>query len=200
MNFLAHAQLSGDNNEILFGNFIADSVKGRQIERFKAEVIDGIQLHRIIDRYTDSHPVVKNSIRLITPEMGRYSGVAMDIFYDHFLAANWNMFDSSDLTDFSLRVYKILAQRFFLLPSRNKRILPFMIAQNWLVSYANLTDLQRVFRGMDRRTNYQAGMSKAVEVLKNNYAEIEADFMLFYPDLHIFAIDKLEEIAEKSSA
>jgi len=32
MNFLAHTYLSGKNNEIMIGNFIADHVKGNGIE------------------------------------------------------------------------------------------------------------------------------------------------------------------------
>jgi len=197
MNFLAHAHLSGSNDEILFGNFIADSVKGRQMENYPSSVIDGIRLHRAIDQFTDNHPVVRNSIELIKPAMGRYSGVGVDIFYDHFLAANWNRYADIVLTDFSLHVYKILAIRFFQLPSRTKRILPFMIAQNWLVSYASIPDLHRVFHGMDRRTHYLAGMSRAVAALVENYARIGSDFESFYPDLQQFTTKKLDEIGRK---
>ncbi|MFA5419699.1 MAG: ACP phosphodiesterase [Bacteroidales bacterium] len=194
MNFLAHAHLSGNNDEILFGNFIADGVKGRRIENYSQGIVNGIRLHRAIDQFTDSHSIVKNSIHLVKPTMGRYAGVAVDIFYDHFLASGWAAYSESDLVDFSLHVYKVLAMRYFQLPSRTKRIMPFMIAQNWLVGYSSIPELRRVFRGMDRRTQYKAGMSKAVLALTDNYQFLENDFKQFYPDLQQFAKAKLSEI------
>ncbi|MDP2721660.1 MAG: ACP phosphodiesterase [Bacteroidales bacterium] len=194
MNFLAHAHLSGNNDEILFGNFIADGVKGRQMENYRPDIVDGIRLHRAIDQFTDSHSIVKNSIHLVKPSMGRYAGVAVDIFYDHFLASGWAAYSETDLVDFSMHVYKVLAKRYFQLPSRTKRIIPFMIAQNWLAGYAGILDLRRVFRGMDRRTQYKAGMSNAVLALTDNYMAIENDFRQFYPDLQQFAKAKLSEI------
>ena len=33
MNFLAHIYLSGENEEVLLGNFIADSVKGADFNK-----------------------------------------------------------------------------------------------------------------------------------------------------------------------
>ncbi len=195
MNFLAHAHLSGNNDDVLFGNFVADSVKGRQIDSFHPDMIKGIRLHRMIDQFTDQHPVVKNSVQLIKGDMGRFSGVVIDIFYDHFLARNWNRYDERDLTDFSMHVYKILARRFFQLPARNKRILPFMMAQNWLVSYANTYDLKRVFYGMNRRTGFKSEMENAVEVLHRYNEELAHDFETFYPDLQQFVASKLKVIS-----
>ena len=90
MNFLAHAHLSGENDEILFGNFIADAVKGKQMEKYETDVQAGIRLHRQIDTFTDNHAVVRRSVNRVRSEYGRYSGVVMDIYYDHFLAKDWN--------------------------------------------------------------------------------------------------------------
>ncbi len=196
MNFLAHAHLSGKNEEVLFGNFVADSIKGRQLLDYSPEIVQGVNLHRKIDRFTDKHFIVRRSIASVKPDLGRYSGVAVDIFYDHFLAANWQQYAQDDLVDFSLHVYRILAKRFLILPARNKRILPFMMAQNWLVSYSNFYDLERVFRGMDRRTGYKSQLGKSVAVLKNNYHALEQDFSLFYPELQKFAADELRFISE----
>ena len=82
MNFLAHTFLSGDSDEILIGNFIADFIKGNQFEDYSATVIDGIFLHRKIDSYTDQHPTVRQSVQRLRPDYGKYSGVIVDIYYD----------------------------------------------------------------------------------------------------------------------
>ena len=90
MNFLAHLYLSGDNEDLIIGNFIADMVKGRQIENFQEEVVKGIELHRKIDYFTDNHAIVDQSKRRLRNKYRLYSGVIVDMFYDHYLAANWS--------------------------------------------------------------------------------------------------------------
>ena len=198
MNFLAHAHLSGDSDKILFGNFIADSVKGKQWEKFEREIQAGIRLHREIDTYTDKHPIVKRSVNRIRDDYGRYSRVVMDIYYDHFLAKEWGFYHSGGLNAFSKHVYAVLTKRFFILPERVKMMLPFLIAQNWLTSYAEFSGLERVFQGMDRRTGLLSGMSNAVEGLEKNYDELKEDFKAFYPELQSFSEGALVEILENN--
>ena len=91
-----------------------------------------------------------------------FSGVIVDIYYDHFLARYWNEFSEEDLNQFVSRAYFLLIRKFHLLPARSKRILPFMVSQNWLVGYADFDSLQRVFNGMSRRTNNLSGMENAI--------------------------------------
>jgi acyl carrier protein phosphodiesterase len=196
MNFLAHSHLSGNNRNVLFGNFVADGIKGGKFENYPEDIKTGILLHRQIDSFTDSHPLVKSSTALVRQDFGKFSGVAVDIFYDHFLAANWTKYSDEELSSFVRMVYLTLLKRYSLLPPKHKRILPFMLAKNWLVGYANTNDLNRIFQGMDRRTNYISGMGKAVEVLLQNYNELKGHFETFYPELQKFAENKLIELTK----
>jgi acyl carrier protein phosphodiesterase len=200
MNFLAHAHLSGDNDEILFGNFIADAVKGMQWKKYDANIRAGILLHRQIDTYTDRHPVVKRSIGRIRDDYGRYSGIVVDIYYDHFLADGWNSYHPTALRNFSRHVYAVLTKRFLILPDRTKRMLPFLVAQDWLTNYARFSGLEQVFRGMDRRTALLSGMSSAVAGLEKNYEALRNDFNAFYPELQSFAAVTLKDILENGQA
>ena len=183
MNFLAHYFLSPEDDQIALGNFIADAVKGKEFEKYNDKIKNGILLHREIDNYTDKHPVFRRSAQKLNARYKKYSGVIIDIYYDHFLAKNWKDYSKTDLVDFVSQAYKILIKNYFILPKKIKRILPFMIAQNWLVGYANLNDLQRVFNGMARRTTFDSGMENAIFDLKNNYTTFENDFREFFPDL-----------------
>jgi acyl carrier protein phosphodiesterase len=194
MNFLAHCHLSGENRDILFGNFIADSVKGSDFNKFPTDIRNGIIHHRKIDTYTDRHEIVRTSIKLIRPVYGKFSGIIIDIYYDHFLALNWEKFHDQPLSDYSRDVYFTLGRRFKYLPARNRRMLPFLIAQNWLSSYANIDDLRRVFWGMDRRTKNISGMKDAVDQLVKNHKLLESHFMEFYPELQEYAKVTLNEI------
>lgn len=192
MNFLAHSHLSGENRDILFGNFIADSVKGKAMNDFPTNIKDGIILHRKIDSFTDKHEIFKSSVKLIRPEHGKFSGVVVDIYYDHFLAANWADYSQTSLKSFARHVYLILGNNFRFLPSRTKRMLPFLIAQNWLVGYSKFNGLENIFAGMDRRTNNISGMRNAVVQLKINYDELGLHFKEFYPQLQSFAKEEIE--------
>jgi len=151
MNFLAHAALSGSDDELLIGNFIADAVKGNNLVHFPEGIRKGIRLHREIDAFTDQHPVFIRSTERLQPDYGRYSGVIVDIYYDHFLASCYADYFEEDLSEFALHVYGLMLRNYSLLPAKSKRILPYMIIHNWLVGYANFSDLQWVFNGMSRR-------------------------------------------------
>jgi len=194
MNFLAHAHLSGNNEDVLFGNFVADAVKGNDVMNFEGDIRLGIRLHRRIDVFTDRHEVFRKSVARIRDSFGKYSGIVVDIYYDHFLAANWNRFHHDPLPVFAGYVYDILLERYSLLPKRTKRLLPFLITQNWLVGYADFDGLARVFYGMDRRTGFGSGMKTAVVALKDNYNDLYSDFSLFYPGLQEYVLDELVAI------
>jgi acyl carrier protein phosphodiesterase len=186
MNFLAHLYLSGDNRDIILGNLIADSVKGKDLARFKPTVQSGIILHRKIDNFTDHHEIVIRSKVRIREKYHKYSGVVVDMFYDHFLAANWEKYSDKDFYETTVKAYEILLTNFLMLPPRIKRILPFMLASNWLYSYKDLTMMERYFSGMSRRTKFYSGMEGAVDDLRTHYNLFQKDFESFFPDLITF--------------
>ena len=184
MNFLAHAYLSGNDDDVLIGNFIADAVKGNQIKRFSLGIRKGICLHREIDSYTDRHHVFLRSKERIHDEYGRFSGVVIDIYYDHFLARYWENYSNRDLSEFAIEVYQLMMQNYEILPAKSQRILPYMVIHNWLVGYSRMQDLQWVFNGMSRRSRrYNSGMEGAVVSLQNNYEAFKTDFEEFFPDM-----------------
>ncbi|NQT77382.1 MAG: DUF479 domain-containing protein [Bacteroidetes bacterium] len=188
MNFLAHAFLSGSNDQLLIGNFIADAIKGDHIDQYREDIRKGITLHRSIDSYTDHHPLFIQSKNRIRSEYGKFSAVIIDIYYDHFLALNWSDYSEDDLSEYVLHVYKLMLRNYEILPPRSKRVLPYMIIHNWLLGYSRFNDLQWVFNGMSRRAKrYKSGMENAVHSLKKNYDPFKEDFKQFFPDMISYA-------------
>lgn len=183
MNFLAHIYLSGDSEDILLGNFIADMVKGKQIENFHQGIVDGFMLHRKIDTFTDNHPIIEQSKIRIRNKYRLYSGVVVDMYYDHFLSKYWYDFSKQSLTRFVKQAYHILLKNYFLLPMRAKNVLPYMVASNWLVNYGDLDRLHGYFEGMAQRTMFKSGMEDAVEDLVKYYDDFENEFRTFFPEL-----------------
>ena len=197
MNFLAHIYLSGDNEQVKIGNFMADSIKGKKYLKYPEAIQKGIILHRAIDYYTDTHPVFKQSTQRLFPGYSHYSGIIVDIFYDHFLAANWEKYCSIPLKDYTLEFYNLLENNYEVLPPKVKNFLPYMINDNWLFSYADMNGIEKVLSGMNRRTGRKSNMHLAVKELKQYYEEFENEFELFFDDIIEFSRIKIEEIAMK---
>lgn len=188
MNFLAHLFLSGENVEIKVGNFIGDFVKGRNLdERFGKEITRGISLHREIDWFTDRHPIVKLSKDRLRSKYRHYSGVIVDVFYDHFLAKNFNQYSKIVLPDFADECYGIIQNHDAILPEEVKYMMPYMINGNWLANYAKIEGIHRALSGMSRRTKFESRMDEASQDLKNSYPDFEAEFFSFFPELKQFA-------------
>ncbi|MFM2284563.1 MAG: hypothetical protein RLZZ543_59, partial [Bacteroidota bacterium] len=111
MNYLAHLYLAGSDPDLIVGNFIADAVKGKQIEQYSEGVIRGIKLHRQIDLFTDTHPVIERGKEALRPKFRKFAGIVMDVFGDHFLSSNWNDYSKTNLRDFTEHMYTLLHER-----------------------------------------------------------------------------------------
>ncbi|MCD2259464.1 acyl carrier protein phosphodiesterase [Psychroserpens luteolus] len=194
MNFLAHIYLSQDDDLITIGNFIADGIRGKHYKKFPLGIQKGILLHRQIDTYTDAHPTVRQSTKRLHKNYGHYSGVIVDILYDHFLAKNWSSYSDIPLPDYVDKFYDLMGIHFDILPSRIQKMMPHMIAGNWLLSYAEIEGIQKVLDGMNRRTQNKSGMHTATVELKEFYTEFETEFTSFFEELRAFAKAALKDI------
>ena len=124
MNYLAHIFLSGENPNVMIGNFMADSIKGSRHDAYPAEIQKGILLHRQIDTTTDAHPAFRQSTKRLHKNYGHYSGIIVDIFYDHFLAKNWADYSDIPLADYIESFYKLLRDNTELLPHNIQKMAP----------------------------------------------------------------------------
>ena len=191
MNFLAHIYLSDDNDLIKIGNFMADGIHGKNFDNFPLDVKKGIILHRGIDSYTDAHPVFRQSTKHLHQNYHHYAGVIVDVFYDHFLAKNWKKYSDENLEVFVARFYQSLHENYEILTPRTQNLMPYMIEQNWLVSYQTIDGITKILTQMDQRTNNQSKMRFATQDLAELYTSFEEEFTLFFEDLITFAKQKL---------
>lgn len=194
MNYLAHIYLSGTNDLLKIGNFMADSIKGNDYEKYAPEIKKGILLHRHIDSFTDSHPIYRRSKHRLHEKYGHYSGVIMDILYDHFLAKNWSKFSNEKLEDYANDFYQLLQDNYDILTERIKGMMPYMIARNWLVSYATIEGLEMILFQMDYKTKHRANMQEAIVELQDFYSEFESEFFLFFEELTVSCQQKIIDL------
>lgn len=194
MNYLAHIYLSGDNDLVTIGNFIADGIKGKSYKKQPKDIQIGILLHRHIDTFTDAHPTVRQSTKRLHEKYGHYSGIIVDILYDHFLAKNWHKYSKIPLAVYVDTFYDSLKTHYNILPLRIQKLMPYMIAGNWLLSYSTIEGIGEVLDGMNRRTKHRSSMNEAVNELKEFYDEFENEFSLFFEELIVTSQEKLLEL------
>ncbi|SNR44845.1 Acyl carrier protein phosphodiesterase [Maribacter sedimenticola] len=197
MNFLAHIYLSFDDDEITLGNFIADSIRGNKYQHLPKRIQKGIKLHRHIDTFTDTHPIPKISSKRLHENYGHYSRVIVDIFYDHFLAKNWKTYSDVPLDVYVDRFYDLLEDNFEVLPDGVKRMMPYMIADNWIYNYSNMDGIAKVLNGMNRRTKNRSKMNFAITDLEEHYHAFEHEFTEFFTELITYSKLKYKLINEK---
>lgn len=183
MNFLAHLYLSPPEAEIIFGNFIADAVKGSDFNRYPDLMRKGIVFHRFIDDFTDHHPAFISAKKRLVSFTGRFSGVAADIIFDHFLAINWQDYSKVPLALLAEYHYSIVEKYCYWLPAKAARTFHFMRLNNWLVNYADIAFMEKVFAGMSRRVTNGEIMLNSMYALNGNYSLLQSDFKCFFPDM-----------------
>ena len=183
MNFLAHLYLSGSNVDIRLGNFIGDYVKGKNLERFPEGIHKGITLHRAIDSFTDKHQATHSCKELLRPGYGRYSGVVVDVLFDHVLANEWSRYSQTNLKLYTRSFYYQMVQHYSLLPDRVKKFLPFMIQSNRLYSYRTQDGVKRAIEIMSSVTSLPENSAYAIETLSNNYEQFSSNFNSFFPEI-----------------
>jgi len=189
MNFLAHMYLSCDQEDLLIGNFIADFVKNREVNSYPEGIRRGILLHRRIDSYTDTHPVVLRSVRRLYAAHSKYASVIVDVFYDHLLAINWEAYSDKRLVDFAEQMYRKLNKNIGFMPPVLQKRLPRMVADNWLIRYASFDGVAFTIERMKGRASKPQLLNEAVKSLIRDYDEFNAEFNLFFPDIIAF-VDK----------
>ena len=191
MNYLAHLFLAGKDDGLIIGNFIADSVRGKEINLYNTEIQKGIKLHRQIDQYTDSHPIVKQTTSRLRNSAGKYAPVVTDIVYDHFLAANWSKYSSISLETFANEKYNFLKMHVHDLPSKIHELFYTMADQNWLVNYSDLKGIARTLFELSGKVKFANTMASSIIDLEKDYKLYESDFFSFFPDIQNFVREEI---------
>lgn len=188
MNWLAHLRLSPEIPLVRLGNLAGDFVRGVDVKELHPELQRGIALHREIDRFVDGHAVFRRAKGRFADEFARYGGVALDVFFDHFLARDWHRHgDGRELRAFVAEVHEGMATHRDLLPPELQRLHDRMAENSWLSMYGTVSGIERVLRAMARRGRRPSPLATVTDELRRNYEPFEADFEELWPELVAFA-------------
>jgi acyl carrier protein phosphodiesterase len=192
VNFLAHLHLADGDPGDMTGGVAADFVRNPNLHLLAPDVLRGVMLHRLIDGFTDRHLVTLRSMSRVAVVMGWFSGIVIDIYYDHILARDWHVYSSEPLPAFAARSYRVLEERLATLPEDARDFMRKFIDQDRLNRYATLDGIEdtlaRVSKVVAKRIpNRAIPLTDAMPLLIERDAELAADFHVFYPELMEFA-------------
>jgi acyl carrier protein phosphodiesterase len=186
MNLLAHALLTPPHHdELLVGNLTADWIKGRARHQLPPNIQQGFTLHRRIDNFTDTHPLVESCAQKLdrNERWSRYSSVLIDIFFDHLLASHWHLYSHQPLPQFTSHVYTTLNAYRHLLPDRANFAISALIADDWFATYPTLDGIRLTLTRMSNRLRHGIQLAPAVEDLAAHYNFFNDAFQNFFPQL-----------------
>lgn len=189
MNHLAHVFLAPDSPEARVGSILGDFARGVDITALPDTVRQGVRHHRAVDSFTDQHPDVLASKQVFSRQRRRFAGVALDILYDHFLLKHWSRFSELEQDQFIRLIYWELQEHEHLMPSSMARVTRRMVGYDWFGAYK---DLERVGYALDRvadRIRFRNSFAGIITEIQANQAELEQNFLSFFPDLQKFAGD-----------
>lgn len=183
MNFLAHLFLSGSNDDWMVGNYLGDFLNKRQIISLQEEVRRGVELHRLIDSFTDTHPEVEKACGICRSKHRKYAPILVDIYFDYLLSKNWNRFSAVPLRTFADQAYRVLLHAAPTFPKATMDQTQRMIAGDWLMSYGKYQGLEFVMNKLKNRVSKPDQLDDAVETMKEHEKKLNEYFMSFFPDL-----------------
>jgi acyl carrier protein phosphodiesterase len=186
MNFLFHMLLSGNDDQLLVGNFMGDFVKGPLNERFLPRIRQGVALHRRIDSYADQHRFFRQSRQRLSRDYGLYRGVMVDIFYDYYLVNDWSKWCDEPFTDYLLRTRAVVEGQLNSLPAEMHRLVP-IIFEELLPSYGTAGGIGNALSRLSRRINRPNPLDGGEKELLLHHDGLRSDFRSFIPEIFCFA-------------
>lgn len=187
---MAHLFLSCEREFLIVGNFMADFIRNRDLVSLPGSIIEGVHLHRKIDSYTDNHPVVRQAMRRLYPNHHKYASVVIDVFYDYFLAKNWERYSDRSLLAFTDETYRVLLRNKEIMPPFLQQRLEMMVEDDWLIIYTHVEGLNRTFRRLQRRVSRPELLEGATNTLLKYEEELDEEFQLFFPDVIAYVRDE----------
>ncbi len=173
---------------------MADGIHGKHFDNFPMDIQKGIILHRAIDTFTDAHPIFRQSTKRLHTNYHHYSGIIVDIFYDHFLAKNWSDYSEESLENYTERFYESLRDNYDFLNEKTQKMVPYLIHQNWLMSYQTIEGIEFILEKMDNRMKRNSIMRLSVAELRTYYAEFEEEFTYFFEELRTYSNQKIKNL------
>lgn len=198
MNYLAHFLLSGQNPEHQVGALLGDFVKG-PLESLQGDlpngIVDGIRLHRALDAHCDHNPMFTEASLLLDTRFRRFSGIMLDIYFDHLLASYWQHFHADSLEQYAQQIYQSLELYSDYLSPAALQFFQRMRRYNLLLAYRETTTIEQVLKQISNRLRVDNPLHLAYDALRSEHRQLEEIFLQDFPSLHAWSRDYQQQLS-----
>lgn len=167
----------------MVGNLMGDFMKGVDIKQLPSSIALGIQNHKVVDAFTDSHQSINALKDCLSPDRKRFSGIITDVMFDYFLIKHWQRYSGMNFNHFVDQVYQALLDNIAIMPKTMATVVTRMVDMDWFRSYGSLETMGYVFNRMSQRIRFENNLSGAIEEVEDYYHVYESTFLLFFPQL-----------------
>ena len=195
MNFLAHFHLAWPDEDLVAGGLEGDYHKGPLPGGLPSPLLAGVQLHRAIDAFTDRHPALTALRRRFPAGARRYAGILLDLSFDYYLSRHWDDFSSTAQGEFSRAVYGVLARRSPELSEPARRMAGRLEEYDLLMQYRHWDTVTAAASRIGARLSRPNPLHRAADLLQPLHGELEHTFLVYYPELQRFCMEKFAKLA-----
>jgi len=168
---------------MILGSLLGDFVHGPVPDTLPLRVADGLRLHRAVDVYTDAHPAVLAAKAMFEPPLRRYTGILLDVWFDHILALDFARWSATPLAAFSARINGVLAANLPLLSPALRHFAGYMAARGLPAAYVDPVEIERALHGISSRLRRENPLADALPELQRRAAGLHAAFGAFFPQV-----------------
>lgn len=194
MNFLAHFHLAWPDEGLVAGGLEGDYCKGPLRGELPDDIERGVRLHRAVDAYTDSHPLIAQLRRDLPGDLRRYAGILIDLSFDHFLSKHWESYCDIPLAQFNAGVYRSLQNREDALSCGSRRMLARLVEYDILGLYLDWDTVPASAARIGQRLRRSNPLAHIGLRLNPARGMLEQAFLSFYPDLLAFSARQPETL------
>jgi acyl carrier protein phosphodiesterase len=187
LNFLAHFHLAWPDEGLVAGGLEGDYYKGPLRGELPDAIERGVRLHRAVDAYTDSHPLIAQLRRELPGGLRRYAGILIDLSFDHFLSKYWENYCDIPLPQFNAGVYRTLQSQQHALSFGSRRMLARLVEYDLLGLYLDWDAVPASAARIGQRLRRSNPLADVGPQLTPARGLLEQAFLDFYPDLLAFS-------------
>ncbi|MEP2652925.1 MAG: ACP phosphodiesterase [Paraglaciecola sp.] len=172
-------------------------MRGSELSYLPLAIERGIRLHRSVDTFTDSHPLILDLKQQFSGKLRRMSGVIIDIYFDYLLMTNWDDFAVTSSNSLFDEFYDELDK--FVLPINahfNKQA-QRLVKYKWLNQYENRDTCFQAFSSIESRLGNKIQFAKDADFfIRQHHNLFEKKFSQFYPELLEHGVNFVDSYSE----
>lgn len=183
MNLLGHLYLSEQADfEVRLFNLLGDRFKGNAFEGLSEKAIRGVRLHREIDHFIDTHPVVLVLKKRLSVELPKVSGIAIDVYFDHLLARHWNFYHELTLDEFIDVFFDDADKNAMLIPKDYVDFIHRLRKERYIHRYGEEESIEAIGQFLHHKLKSRTEIHCALRIFYTFEAQIRISFEKFIVD------------------